>query len=77
MMSGELLEVAAVRAACVSGEAREVRRGARLTLAEVGAALGVTAAAVSRWERGERMPRTNTARRLAALLRDLEAGAGP
>lgn len=49
---------------------RSLRREAGLTLAEVGEALGVSHVAVRRWERGERVPRGDLARRYLDLLRE-------
>ena len=50
------------------GRARTVRTTAGLSQAEVGQTVGVTAAAVSRWERGERLPQSYAAMRYARLL---------
>ncbi len=49
---------------------RNLRKRALLTQAEVGAALGVTHAAVSQWEAGNRVPRGDQAVRLLQLLED-------
>lgn len=54
--------------------ARDLRRQADLTLAEVGEALGVSHVAVLRWETGERVPRGDLARRYLELLREAVAG---
>jgi transcriptional regulator with XRE-family HTH domain len=63
-----------VRRAAGNGSARAIREGAGLTVSEVARELGVSAGAVSRWERGQRMPRGDVATRWAALLRQLSAG---
>ena len=60
------------RHAVSSGRLRRVRTAANLSQVELGRALGITAAAVQRWEAGERMPRGASAERLALLLRELE-----
>lgn len=71
-MVSDVLELARVRDAAVSGRAAELRIGARLTQGEIARAIGVSAAAVSRWESGERLPRGDAASRYAALLGALE-----
>ena len=48
--------------------ARDLRLQAGLSQNEVGAALGVSHAAVSRWESGKRLPRGDLAERLLRLL---------
>ena len=60
------------RASVSSGRLRRVRTAANLSQVELGRALGLTAAAVQRWEAGERMPRGGSAERLALLLREIE-----
>jgi transcriptional regulator with XRE-family HTH domain len=52
--------------------ARAVRARARLSQAEIAAACGVTPAAVSRWEAGNRKPRGEAARRYAGLIEILD-----
>lgn len=49
--------------------ARDLRRQSALSLAEVGRALGVSHAAVHRWETGRRIPRGDLAVRYLDLLR--------
>ena len=46
-------------------ELRQRRRALGLTQAALGAALGVTATTVARWERGERVPMTPRVLQLA------------
>ncbi len=53
---------------------RNLRKKALLTQAEVGAALGVTHAAISQWESGNRVPRGDQAVRLLQLLEDAAGG---
>jgi DNA-binding transcriptional regulator YiaG len=60
------------RQAVSSGRLRRIRTAANLSQVELGRALGLTAAAVQRWEAGERMPRGGSAERLAVLLREIE-----
>ena len=54
-------------------ERRTLRSDAGRTLAEVGEAVGVSASAVSRWERGKRKPQRSHRMAYVAVLRDLEA----
>lgn len=51
--------------------ARHLREEARLSLRDVGEALGVSHAAIARYEAGERAPRGAIAERYAAFLRAL------
>jgi transcriptional regulator with XRE-family HTH domain len=57
-----------------NGGARAIREGAGLTASEVARELGVTTGALSRWERGQRVPRTDAAVRWAVLLRRMTGG---
>ena len=50
------------RLVATPGAARTIREAAGLSQAEIAAALKVTQTAVSRWERGERVPRGNPPR---------------
>lgn len=47
---------------------RDARESHGISQAELAALLGTTPATISRWETGERMPRAEAARRLAAWL---------
>lgn len=68
MQTQTLVDLAEVRAAAKDGRARRARIEAGLTQAEVGAACGVSHAAISRWESGQRVPRGPAAKRYARLL---------
>jgi transcriptional regulator with XRE-family HTH domain len=70
----ELGNIAWTRQACRTGAARAIRRAAGLSLAEIARAVGSTPSAVSRWERGLRVPRAEAAQRYGALLRELAGG---
>ncbi len=61
-------ELARARALIASGEARRIRRAARLSLADVAAAIPADLSAVGRWERGQRVPRGPAALQYAQLI---------
>lgn len=65
--------VDSVRAARLPSPAlrREIRLNAGVSLAEIGAELGVTGVAVLRWERGTATPRRDRAIAYNALLEKL------
>ncbi len=52
----------------VGEKIREVRKQQGLSMAELGKRLGITAAAISRYELGQRQIRIDTLRRIAAAL---------
>ena len=52
----EILDLVEMRRLVATGEARSRRRRAGLSLAEVAATIGVTPAAISRWENDHRRP---------------------
>jgi transcriptional regulator with XRE-family HTH domain len=68
-----LLAAAAARAALREGRLRELRERHGFSQRELAEAVGVHESALSRWESGERVPRTDAAARLAAVLRALES----
>jgi len=78
MKVAELIQLTRAHQMSLSGEAATLRTRAGLTQAQVGAACGVSHAAVSRWESGGRLPRgkraVRYARLLAALQQELEGG---
>jgi DNA-binding transcriptional regulator YiaG len=76
MATKEALLLSRVRALAASGEAREIRRRAKLTQAEVGDACRVADATISRWEKGLRAPRGQAALRYARLLVELREDSG-
>ncbi|MGH2787214.1 MAG: helix-turn-helix domain-containing protein [Actinomycetota bacterium] len=65
-------ELAWVRRLCRSGQARAIRE-AHLSQVEAALSVGVSPAALSRWEAGLRVPQGEAAVRYAALLRSLLA----
>jgi len=66
--SRQLLEISRVRRLAADGSARYARIRAGLSLAEVGEAVGVSAATVCRWELGQRRPVGRAALAYARLL---------
>jgi DNA-binding transcriptional regulator YiaG len=71
----DLTPVVRARRALKSGRAIEIRLAAGLSQSEIATALGVSQAAVCRWEAGERRPRGDAARRYGQLLDVLERAA--
>jgi DNA-binding transcriptional regulator YiaG len=71
-MATDVERLARVRRMCAGGEARQVRTAARVSLAELGRAVGVDWGTVRHWETGERMPREAAALRYLAVLDALE-----
>ena len=71
-MASDALALSRARGLAASGEARERRLAARLSIAELAAEVGVAPATVSRWESGQRRPRGAAAIRYERLLDDLE-----
>lgn len=70
----EVLALVAMRRMVETGQARELRRRARLSLAEVAAAIGLTPGGLSRWENNLRRPGAGaSARAYAKLLQQLNA----
>lgn len=76
MTTEELVEISELRALCKTGHAKSIRQQAHLSLVEVAAVLGVDQSAISRWENGNRLPRSEVALRYSALLRHLLVGVG-
>jgi transcriptional regulator with XRE-family HTH domain len=80
MTTDDALLLAKTRLMVREGRAQGVRQAAGLSQGEIGQVVGVTAAAVSRWERGNRLPRSEAGLRYARLLDSLAkmgAGAAP
>ena len=74
-MSAEDLQLLIeVRQAIATGRAARVRELAGLSQAEVASLVGVTPAAVSRWEAGIRRPTGGQALAYARALRQITAG---
>jgi DNA-binding transcriptional regulator YiaG len=69
----DLEQIAWVRAALASGEARRIREDHHLHQAEASRAIGASLNTVHRWEAGVRSPRGELAIRYGRLLRRLEA----
>lgn len=71
MTTEELSLLIEVRDAAQSGRARRLRLAAGLAQADIAGAIGVTPAAVTRWEAGDRRPHGAPAVAYAQLLRHL------
>jgi transcriptional regulator with XRE-family HTH domain len=69
----EVEQVVWIRRLARNGGARAIREGAGLSVSEVARSIGVTPGAVSRWERGMRVPRSDEAERWALLLRRMSS----
>jgi DNA-binding transcriptional regulator YiaG len=63
--------IARARRLVKSGQARAIRKAARLSQRELAEGAGVTRVAVSKWEAGERLPRGESAVKLVLLLDEL------
>jgi DNA-binding transcriptional regulator YiaG len=69
----QLADVARIRRDLASGAARQARKAAGVQQSEVAGVLGVSAASVSQWESGKRVPGTEHALAYAKLLGKLAA----
>jgi DNA-binding transcriptional regulator YiaG len=72
-----LVSLVEIRAALATGRVRELRQRARLSQSEFARAIGVSPAAVSRWESQARQPSEESAERLVRIMRVLERAAAP
>lgn len=66
-----VVALARARRLGVTGQAERIRKATGRSAREIGAAVGASHVAVLRWERGERMPRSDAAIRWAALMDEL------
>jgi DNA-binding transcriptional regulator YiaG len=71
MTTKQTLSLVEMRRLVRSGEARDRRRRSGLSLAEVGRTVGASAAAISRWEHGQRRLTGAAALTYARLLKQL------
>jgi DNA-binding transcriptional regulator YiaG len=67
----QAIALAEIRRLVKSGEAGQRRRNSPLSGADVARVVGVTPAAVSRWEHGQRLPTGAPALAYARLLQEL------
>jgi DNA-binding XRE family transcriptional regulator len=67
----DLSLIAQTQADLASGKAREARKAARVTQADLAEALGVSRQAVTGWESGQRVPSSAHALAYGRLLRQL------
>ena len=70
----DLLALTDGRKLAASGEGRRIRESAGASQSELGAVVGVTNVAISKWEAGTRRPAGAAAIRYARALRALAAG---
>jgi len=72
MNARQLVRISECRRKLRSGEARELRVGAQMSLSEVARAAGISRTAAWRYENGARTPRPAQALRYARVLELLE-----
>jgi DNA-binding transcriptional regulator YiaG len=72
MTNAHLALLVAAREAVTNGRGVAIRRAAGLSQGELARAAGVSAASVSRWEAGVRLPTGEAALKYARILRVLE-----
>ena len=68
MKPKQTVQLSLLRGMVESGEARELRLRARLSLGEVAEAVGVSTSTIFRWENGQRRPHGAPALRYLKLL---------
>ena len=71
VQSNKALVLALMRRLVADGSARSLREGARLSLSEVGRAVGTSPATIFRYENRQRVPHGETAMRYANFLAQL------
>ena len=76
MTAKQALELMTARRLARSGEARRIRTAGGLSLSEVASTVGVSPAAVSRWESGQRRPYGRPALAYARLLNSIQEAQG-
>jgi DNA-binding transcriptional regulator YiaG len=72
MTKAHALRLVQLRAAISTGETRQIRVAARLSISEMAAACGVDQSTLWRWEQGKRLPRGEHAIRYADVLDSLQ-----
>ncbi len=72
MTTKRVLLLARARTYASSGDGRRLRLAHCLSLHDLAETIGVTPGCLSRWERGDRMPRSEAGVRYAELLQELE-----
>ena len=68
MDATDLQKIAEAHVALATGQARELRKALRMSVLDLGATVGVSGAAISRWECGKRTPQGETALKYARVL---------
>jgi DNA-binding transcriptional regulator YiaG len=74
--SRQVLDLARARRLARTGDARRIRQGAGLSLADVAGVVGVDVSTLSRWETGDRRPMGRPAVAYARLLEKLSEANG-
>ena len=72
MRDRDVAVLVVTRRMAADGEGRQLRLAARLSLAEVAAAVDVDTSTIWRWEQGRRRPRGEAALRYGHFLRALQ-----
>jgi DNA-binding transcriptional regulator YiaG len=73
LTTSDLVRLSKTRRIVDGGQLRHVRERAGLTQGEIAEVVGVSTAAVCRWELGDILPRSGHARQLAEVITALEA----
>jgi transcriptional regulator with XRE-family HTH domain len=71
MRKHDVLDITRGRSLAASGQARSIRKQAKVSQSEVASAIGVTASALSHYEAGRRVPTGKVAIRLCHVLDEL------
>lgn len=71
MTKAHALRLVQLRAAISTGETRQIRVAARLSISEMADACGVDQSTLWRWEQGKRLPRGEHALRYADVIDSL------
>lgn len=76
-MADDIVKISRARQLLKTGEARRIREAANVSMRAAADHLGVTVPVLSRWETGERRPKTKNAIALYELLGGIKNGIFP